>query len=527
MITCNDIFKLYRCPLPETDIHEAFRKVPTDSRDESRYNRTPLHLACEFADIEAVNILLERKAEVDAKDDKGLTPLCVLNLLPSSDSLDEHVVSLIAEQLLKQGAQVSSSGKHTTALLEAVRNHHHELVAALIHTGVCLDSTDKEGENALHIASREAGNAAAGIRQMEQRIANFDTQWYSHKEMERMLRELEERREEEMNCNKTAKRLLESGQFDPEDKNNNGKTAFDIAMAYGAKWVGALLSGQDPETDELAVRTGGQDIFQALYYKDMKALEALLCGGIELQTLCTHQEIPDFYDKSPLACALSGDNIEAAERMLRAGADPNYKLPEERTAFAVWTGKNRETENKLCLPMLQQMSHHGWQPEQAVDKEGNTALSFACRYANKEPGRTAIHYLVSIGADVNAVNSQGQSPLMNLYGGRFWDGKIPPFPGLPRSYPYARRTCGQEDAEILEILLKAGADIHTTDTWGNTILHYIAGSACPTASKKAAEILFDFGRPAIETVNNEGKTAIDIATEKNDETLVKFLLKHL
>jgi hypothetical protein len=27
-------------------------------------------------------------------------------------------------------------------------------------------------------------------------------------------------------------------------------------------------------------------------------------------------------------------------------------------------------------------------------------------------------------------------------------------------------------------------------------------------------------------MNNEGKTALDIAAEKNDETLVKFLLKY-
>jgi len=36
----------------------------------------------------------------------------------------------------------------------------------------------------------------------------------------------------------------------------------------------------------------------------------------------------------------------------------------------------------------------------------------------------------------------------------------------------------------------------------------------------------DFGSPDVNAVNNEGKTALDIATEKNNETLVKFLLKY-
>lgn len=36
----------------------------------------------------------------------------------------------------------------------------------------------------------------------------------------------------------------------------------------------------------------------------------------------------------------------------------------------------------------------------------------------------------------------------------------------------------------------------------------------------------DFGNPDVNAVNNEGETALDIAAEKNDEALVKFLLKY-
>ena len=402
------------------------------------------------------------------------------------------------------------------------------MAEVLIASGLRLDFTDMNGENALHIACQEAGHAVGDTRRTEQLIANFSDRWYSEKQKEEIRRQLETQRAEEIRCNQTAQRLIESGQFDPDEKHTVGKTAFDIAMEYGARRVGALLAGQDPEQDELAASIGGLDIFQALYYEDMKALEALLHSGAELETVCGHREISDFYGNPPLACALVWNNTEAVRMMLEAGADPNYKSPDEQTAFAVWIAKSRDTGDtkQRCLPVLEQLTRCGWQWEQAVDKEGNTALSFACRHANRETGHTAILYLLSIGADVNATNFQGQTPVMNLYGGRFWDGRIPCFPGLPRSYPYEGRNCNEEDADLLESLLAAGANVQATDKWGNTVLHYLAGSSGGNAAKKAAEVLFDFGVPDIEAVNNEGKTALDIAVEKDNEALVKFLLKH-
>ena len=323
------------------------------------------------------------------------------------------------------------------------------------------------------------------------------------------------------------KRILENGQIDPEDKNNIGKTAFDIAVEEGARRIGALLSGQDPETDELSALAGGLNVFQALWYKDMVALDAILRSGVELQTVCEDEKLHDFKGKSPLACALSWDNVKAVEMLLRSGADPNFRDSEERTAFAVWLKKKKHGSEKKeeCLYLLQCLMQCGWHPESPADKEGNTSLSLACREAGYELGNWAVRYLVENGADVNAINLQGQTPAMNLYGGCSWDGNIPHLAVLPRSYPYGGRYCTEEDADVLEVLLEAGADINAKDKWGNTLLHYIAGSS-QRGAKKAVGLVMDFGKPDVNAVNNEGKTVLDIATEKNDESLVKFLLKY-
>ena len=79
MITNKEIYGLHTSVDSEpSELYEAYRDVPLDSRDESRKNNTPLHTACHFADMTAVEILLERGADANVKNDDGDTPLCVM-----------------------------------------------------------------------------------------------------------------------------------------------------------------------------------------------------------------------------------------------------------------------------------------------------------------------------------------------------------------------------------------------------------------------------------------------------------------
>lgn len=524
-MTCKEIYNYHTSGAEETVILEAYQDVPLESRDEIHDNNTALHTACYFSDIRAVGILLERGADVNVKNDQGDTPLCVMARRNSCP--DEAILADITGLLLSKGARVPRSGKDTTALLEAVRNRHFLMADILLKSGARTDSTDSNGDNVLHLLSRSAGYIASDIKSRQRRIADFSERWYSEQSKQETYEELENLKSLEIQCCHTAKLVLESGEIDPEEKNNSGKTPFEVAAEGGARRIGALLSGQDPETDELAALAGGLDVFQALWYHDETALDALLRSGTDTQTICEDEKMYDFHGKSPLGCALTWENFSAAEMLLRGGADPDFRDSEERTAFAVWMSNKRHKSfcKEDCLHFLQCLMECGWTPDSPADKYGNTSLSVACQGAGYEAGVCAVRYLVESGADVNAVNMQGQTPVMNLYGGRFWDGNIPRFAGFPRSYPYGGRNCTDEDAETLELLLEAGADINAKDNWGNTLLHYIAGSST-RGSKEAAALVMDFGSPDVSAVNNEGLSALDIAMEKNDETLVKFLLKY-
>lgn len=81
------------------------------------------------------------------------------------------------------------------------------------------------------------------------------------------------------------------------------------------------------------------------------------------------------------------------------------------------------------------------------DQGGRTALMIACR-AGQAP---AVRLLIEAGADVNAANSNGTTPLM-----------------------YAKTAAvGNGSTDMLQLLLAAGADINARDSAGRTALDYV------------------------------------------------------
>ena len=103
--------------------------------------------------------------------------------------------------------------------------------------------------------------------------------------------------------------------------------------------------------------------------------------------------------------------------------------------------------------------------------------------------------------DVNSTNLDGQTALMFL--------------------------CASRDTEAQDLqiqVLESEADIEATDKNGDTPLIYTARNRNASIGKEMAELLFDFGNPKLEHVNNDGKSALEIATDLNNEEFVKFLL---
>mgnify|MGYP000286555233 CR=1 FL=1 len=319
--------------------------------------------------------------------------------------------------------------------------------------------------------------------------------------------ELEELQAEQMRCYATAALLLHSGQIDPDEKNSAGRRAFDLAMEGGAKWVGALLSGEDP-FDELTMETGGMDLFQALRQRDRKALEALLQAGVDLNAECDNREMNDWTGKTPLVCALEWGETEIAAMLLRAGADPDRRTAKGMSPFAVWIEQGCRISDGMerFAPVMELFEERGWHPDAPQTGKDERALMLACQHDDYELAIWTLRRLLKQKVEVNARDALGRTALMHLLG--------------PHS-------AGPYQPEMLERLLEVGADPCTADNEGRTVLHYAAEGYTHAAARQAAELLLDFGRPDVSAVDNEGRTPLDIAMRSNNESLVKFLLKHV
>lgn len=525
-MTCNEIYNLYLEHSQPYEIYNAYKDVDVTDCDEKNGGYTPLHLACRFADSKAVSILLERGVDVNVKDNNGFTPLCTLASCRNERG-DENELKLVAKMLITSGAKIPRSGKNTTALIEAVRNRHFGVAETIVESGSKINSVDGNGENALHHACLVALFISSDRENYEKLLEKMKNEgWHPEKKINETKDEFIKYKNQEKEVFQLVKLILENGTIDLEEKSSAGKRPIDIALEHNVTAISALLSGNDPEEDELIAISGGMNIFQAIINRNTSALDAILRMGTDLQVTYDDDKVTDFKGKSPLACALMWSDFVSAEMILKAGADPNWRMPDEKTAFAVWAYNRRasatEEEN---YSMLQLMSEFGWDVEQQSDNRGNTALGVACLNSGHGPCNTAIRFLLNKGVDANIVNSCGQTPLMLLCGGNYWDGKLPVLPVLPRNYPYGWRCFGKDEMEVFEPILEAGASILCKDNWGNTILHYLAACCKGPEMHQVSEILEDFGLPDLEAVNDEGLSALDVAIASNNEDMIKYLLK--
>lgn len=98
---------------------------------------TPLHVAANAGDIEQIQLLISRGAEVNVKDKFGETPLHI--------AADKGYKN-IAELLIINGANVNASDEDGyTPLLDAILWRHKDIVELLIGSGADVNAKPNKG----------------------------------------------------------------------------------------------------------------------------------------------------------------------------------------------------------------------------------------------------------------------------------------------------------------------------------------------------------------------------------------------
>jgi len=134
----------------------------------------------------------------------------------------------------------------------------------------------------------------------------------------------------------------------------------------------------------------------------------------------------------------------------------------------------------------------------ASDKRGNRPLNYA---VESMWAATMVPMLLEAGADPNAINQNGQTPLFNLINSYL----------LP-----------QEQAPIITMLTRAGCNVNAQDKSGATVLHHAAWNCKPL---ELAQIIIAAGADTtIRTIHED--TPLHLALKSPHTELAIQLIEH-
>ena len=174
---------------------EFFLELGVDLEQQNRFKSTPLHTAALRDKPESVRVLCEHGADVDALDIHGYSPLLRAALKGHNRSLEalckhksdvnfgkygtgSKALHYVAEKgneeairiLFKHGAHLDNKGfKGQTALHFAAVQGHDKTVNLLIGLGAALDIKDDENKTAAEAAEEEGKHVTANLIIMEQK----------------------------------------------------------------------------------------------------------------------------------------------------------------------------------------------------------------------------------------------------------------------------------------------------------------------------------------------------------------------
>lgn len=444
---------------------------------------TPLHVALRTASIfqrQIVNTLLKGSADVNAVDDDGLSCLAVALDRPSNNDF--------VKLLISKGAQVDPS-----VLYAAVNKGETDRLECFLKESVdsenilqALERQQNEqmgGANLLfHAAASEMPNRENIVRMLLAHGANplakfnYET-WYREYDSRPPY---SNRRSVDLDSDpeqltvlhqviKTGNGSLEpffelpSFQFDIDGRNSQGKTILHVVCSEPVAFDRSLTiraeTAEQPPRDQLLIdlvlqrnpdltavdNTGYNALHMALCDRD--------CTPTSIQPLrllltAVHDKHPDLINqtepvtgRTPLLCAI-------------------YMLIKSWPLDPFDMAKCASHKVKLLLDSFGADPH-------IPDSEGNTALHYlaSCMDWNKA-SRTLFSELLSLGLDVNARNSAGETPV-------FWLLRSERVVGVRREQ--LRLVVSDEDEEaVWKLFEDAGADFTVTNNEGRGLLHVAA-----------------------------------------------------
>ncbi len=366
---------------------------------------TPLHLACDNGSAAMVDRLLAAKANPNAKLLDGETVLMACARTGNAAAV---------KALLVHGANPKAAEPEhdQTALMWAAAESHPDDVAMLLEFGA-------------DVKARSRAYSQTVVGEQTQRAGreelNYDVMRGGSTPLLFAARSGDAA---------SAKLLLAAG-ADPNDRLPDGTSALVLAAQSGHRDVALTLLEKGADPNDMGI--GYSALHAAILRSDLTLVMALLAHGADPNIRMTkatpvRRNSTDYFLLAPLIgstpylLAAKFLEPEIMRALIAGGADSSLKMPNGATALMLAAGMNSATnedrrginvidygkpepESKV-LPVVTAAFEIGGGINASNDA-GETALHAAVthRYA------TVIQYLVDQGADVNARNRRGLTPL--------------------------------------------------------------------------------------------------------------------
>jgi ankyrin repeat protein len=330
-----------------------------------------------------------------------------------------------------------------------------------------------------------------------------------------------------------AMRLLLEHGADVETTDGTGETPLLWAASHGGKGVARLLL-QKGTNVEIKDDSGQTPLLRAAGAWNEETLRALLDHGASIR-------VRDRYGCTPLLAAVSAVEGEQAWHWIkfRHCTEPvglQSRLATVRLLLESRGDDDDVEARDVCgrtalsyaasrgfTSVVQKLLERGGAEVDAVDETGSTPLSYAANHWH----RGAVQLLIDHGADVNARDNSGRTPLIKAAAGEEFHAGFPP-PWLSpadrdpssshpasshpaSSHPERPARRGERDHKaVIRMLLEGGADVEMRDNEGRKALSY----ASRNGQVKVVRLLLESGGADPEAVEETDMTPLWTAGER-------------